>query len=317
MRKLLSILALCLSLSAFAQPYPAKPILFIVPTEAGGPFDVLARVLSKSFADRGLPQFVVENRTGANFIIAAQSCARAKPDGYTVCMLPRDNISLLPFETNVGYDAVKDLDPVTNLLFIQAVMVSSPTVPATTFRDFIDYAKKNPDKINYGAFASSQTIMEWIKKTTGAPMTFVPFKGGPSAIQAFLGGQIHAMYLAVSNPGLLQMIKGGKAHALVVPSDTRYAVLPDTPTMVEAGLPRFPLQSWMGLFAPAGTPLAMRTKVASEIAAIMKDPAFREKNMLALGMEPIGNSPEEFAKFIANDRKQGEELIRIAGPRQF
>ena len=124
-------------------------------------------------------------------------------------------------------------------------------------------------------------------------------------------------FVTVSNPGLLQMIKGGKAHALVVPSDTRYAVLPDTPTMVEAGLPRFPLQSWMGLFAPAGTPLAMRAKVAGEIAAIMKDPAFREKNMLALGMEPIGNSPEEFAKFIANDRRQGEELIRIAGPRQF
>ena len=310
-------LAAGLASAAHAQAYPTRPINFIVPTEAGGPFDVLARVLSKSFGDRGLPAFVVENRTGANFIIAAQACARAKPDGYTVCMLPRDNISLLPFETNVGYDAVKDLDPVTNLLYIQAVMVASPTVPVNNFKEFVEFAKKNPDKLNYGAFASSQTIMEWIKKTTGAPMTFVPFKGGPSAIQAFLGGQIHAMYLAVGNPGLLQMIKAGKAKALVVPADSRYAVLPDVPTMVEAGLPRFPLQSWMGLFAPAGTPLAMRSKIASEIAGIMKEPEFREKNMLALGMEPIANTPEDFAKFIASDRKQGEELIQIAGKRQF
>jgi tripartite-type tricarboxylate transporter receptor subunit TctC len=317
LKRLLSALALFLSLPACAQQYPSRPITHIVPIEAGGPFDVFARVLSKALQANGHPGFIVENRTGANFIIAAQACTRAKPDGYTVCMLPRDNISLLPFETQVGYDPVKDLDPVTNLLVIQTVLVSHASVPASNFREFIDYAKQNPDKLNYAAFASSQMIMEWVKKQTGAPMTFVPFKGGPSAMQAFLGGQIHAMYLAVGNPGLLPLIRSGKVRALAVPADRRYATLPDTPTMVEVGLPRFPLASWMGLFAPAGTPRELRERTAKDIAEVMRHPEFRDKQMLAVGYDPIGNTPDEFARFIADDRQEGLALIKIAGPRTF
>lgn len=316
MVRILTALTLLWSVSVcIAQQSPTRPITHIVPFEAGAVFDAFARVLSRSLQENGHPGFVVENRPGANALIGTRACVRARPDGQTVCMLARDSISLLPWETDVGYDPVKDLDPVTNMAVVQTVLVSNAALPASNFRELIDFAKKNPDKVNYTAFASGQLIMRWVRRETGAPMTFIPFKGGASAMQALLSGEIHMMFLAVGNPGLLDLIRSGKLRALAVPADERYRTLPDTPTMSEVGLPRFPLESWMGLFAPAGTPMELRRSLAKDIAGVLGNAQLREKHMAAVGLDPIGNMPDEFAKFIVTDRQGGHDLVKIVGPR--
>ena len=155
--------------------------------------------------------------------------------------------------------------------------------------------------------------MQWIGNQTGARMTFVPFKGGPAATQAFLAGQIQVMYVALGNPGLLGQIKAGKARAVAVSS--RGPLLPEVPSLLEVGLPRFGVRTWIGAFAPAGTPREAVAKLGSELSAIVRNQEFQAKNMLPLGLAADGNTPEEFARFIAEDRKDGAELARLLGGR--
>lgn len=302
--------------AALAQPaFPSRPVTLIVPLEAGGSVDVLARAMGKLFTDRNGVNVLVENRPGANFIIAANACAKARPDSYAVCMLPRDNISILPFEQTLPYDPLKDLAPVTNVAWFQSMLGVSASLPVNNFRELVEYTKRNPNKINYTGFGSNPLVMEWIKKQTGADLTYVPFKGGASAAQAFLAGDVHVMFQSIGSPGILPMVKSGKMKPLMAPGDRRTLLLPEVPTHTEVGLPNFSIRSWLGIFAPSGSPKDAIAKLSSEFAAIVRMPEFREKSLLPFGWEPIGNTPDEFARFIVNDRREGEELVKISGRR--
>jgi tripartite-type tricarboxylate transporter receptor subunit TctC len=202
---------------------------------------------------------------------------------------------------------------VTQLLWLVNVIVVHPSLPVYSIRELVDYSKQNPGKLNYTAFASAQAVMQWIMNATGLEMTFVPFKGGPSGMQAFFGGQIHVMYLAVGNPGLVGQIKAGKMRALAMP--IRNPLLPDVPSFDESGIPKFGFRSWIGVFVPAGVPKDAIAVLSREIAAIVRNPQFHSTNMIPMGFIPVGNTPEEFAKFVAEDRKDGAELARLAGTR--
>ena len=299
--------------AAQAQSYPSRPITLIINQETGGPTSLFGRAMGKSFSDRGNPPFVVEDRPGAGGAIGVAACARARPDGYTACIVPRDMISIVPFQEKLEFDPVKDLEPVTQIGWLANVIVVHPSLPANDFKGLIAYAKQNPGKLNYTAFATAQAIMQWIMNETGMDMTFVPFKGGPSGMQAFFAGQIQVMYLAVGNPGLVAQIKAGKMRPLAMPD--HHPLLPGVPSFAEAGLPKFGFRSWLGVFMPAGVPKDAVAKLSSELQAVIRNPEFDSSIMVPFGYVPIGNSPAEFARFIAEDRKDGETLAKLAGAR--
>ncbi len=310
---LLAACAASLSWGAWAQGYPSRPITVIINQETGGPTSLFARAMGKSFTERGNPPFIVEERPGAGGAIGVTACARARPDGYSACVVPRDMISIVPFQDKLDYDPVKDLEPVTQIGWLANVIVVHPSLPVDSFKGLIEYAKQNPGKLNYTAFATAQAIMQWIMNATGIDMTFVPFKGGPSGMQAFFAGQIQVMYLAVGNPGLVAQIKAGKMRPLAMPD--HHPLLPGVPSFAEAGLPKFGFRSWLGVFMPAGTSKDAIAKFSSELQAVIRNPDFDKQVMVPFGYVPIGNSPAEFARFIAEDRKDGETLAKLAGVR--
>ncbi len=301
------------SLGADAQTYPARPITLIINQETGGPTELFGRAMSKPFQERGNPPFIVETRPGAGGTIGVNACAKARPDGYTACIVPRDMISIVPFQEKLDFDPVRDLDPVTQIGWLANVIVVHPSLKIDSLKGLIDYSKQNPGKLNYTAFATAQAIMQWIMNQTGLKMTFIPFKGGPTAMQAFFSGDIHVMYLAAGNAGLAANIKAGKIRALAMPD--QHQLLPGVPTFAESGLPQFGFRSWLGVFTPAGVPKDAILKLATELQAVIKNPDFNTSVMVPFGYVPIGNTPEDFAKFIAADRKDGAALAKLAGAR--
>lgn len=294
------------------QPYYSRPISFILPVPPGGALDVFARALTKGFQDRTGGQIIIENRPGANFIIAGNACARARPDGYTMCMLLRDNISISPLIEKIPYDPDKDLAPVTNMVYLRNLMVAHPSVPAKNFKELVEYSKKNPDALNYSAFGSSQMLVEWIKKETGAKMTFIAYKGAGDAFKDFLGGRLQVIYLALSTPTLVADINSGKMTGLVVQSDKRIPQLPNVPSFVEVGLPDLAFRNWLGLFVPSATPKDHIAKLSADISGVIRSREFIDKYLAPAGYDPIGGTPEEFASFLQRDRKVGEMLAKLA-----
>lgn len=312
-RTLTAVLLTCAAGLVQAQAYPARPITLIINQETGGPTELFGRAMGKPFQDRGNPPFIVETRPGAGGTIGVSACAKARPDGYTACIVPRDMIAIVPFQEKLDFDPVRDLEPVTQIGWLANVIVVHPSLKIDSFRALIDYSKQNPGKLNYTAFATAQAIMQWIMNETGMNMTFIPFKGGPTAMQAFFSGDIHVMYLAAGNAGLAAQIKAGKIRALAMPD--RHQLLPGVPTFAEAGLPQFGFRSWLGVFMPAGTPRDAIAKLSSELQAVIRNPEFNTSVMVPFGYVPIGSTPEEFAKFIAADRKDGATLAKLAGAR--
>ena len=303
------------------QAYPSGPIRVIVPTAAGGPTDIVLRGLSQGFAARNGQNLVIENRPGANTIIAAEACAKAPPDGYTLCTFPKATISLNPVlyrDRKLPYDAEKSFEPITNLVVGQQVLVLHPSIPGNSFRDLVAYSKKNPNKINYASAGIGSNVhltMERLMLETGARFTHIPYKAASEAPLAFERGDVHLMYLIIGNPGVMEQIRTGQSKPLLSSTDARNPMLPEVPTFTEAGLSILDARNWFGMFAPAGTPREIIAKLSSELIAILRTPAFRDKILTPIGMDAIGGTPEEFAKFLVEDRRRGAELVKLSGAR--
>ena len=241
--------------ASLAQQYPSKPVTFILPVPPGGALEIFARPMVQSFAQRTGGQIIIENRPGADFVIATEACAKAKPDGYTMCMVLRDSISITPLLRKVPYDPDKGLVPVTNMVYIQNVLVAHPSVPVKSFRELVEYSKKNPTLLNYSAFGSSQMLMEWVKRESGLQAQFIRYKGQGDAIKDFLGGRLHLNYPAIGNTGVVADVNSGKITGLLVAGSQRMPQIPNVPSFTEVGLPSFDARSWLGLFMPTGVPL--------------------------------------------------------------
>jgi tripartite-type tricarboxylate transporter receptor subunit TctC len=304
---------LLVSGAAFAQqPYPARPVTFIIPVPPGGALDIFARALGQSFQQRAGQPLLIESRPGADFVIAGEACARSRPDGYTMCMLLRDNMSILPLLRKIPYDPDKDFTPVVNMVNIQNVLVAHSSVPVKGFRELLDYSKKNPDKLNWSAFGSSQLLIEWVIQQSGLKMTFIRYKGQADANKDFLAGRLQVYYPAIGNAGIPQDVNSGKVTGLIVAGEKRIAQIPNVPTFVEMGLPNFDVRSWLGAFMPAGIPAEVASRIATDFTAIIRSPEFNEKYLVPGGFEPLGGTPAEFAAFLKEDKKVGAVMAKLA-----
>ncbi len=309
--------ALALAGGALAQDpaagYPAKPIRVIVPFPAGGSADALPRVLSDRLAAKWGQPVIVENRPGAAGNIGAELVFKAEPDGYTLLSAPPPplvvNPSLYP---KLGFDAAQFV-PVTVIAQIPNVMLVHPKVAANSVREFVAFARANPDKLNYasqGSGSTSHLAAEMFKSMAGGlSITHIPYKGTAPALTDLLGGQVDLMFdnLGVSLPH----VRAGKLKALAVGSESRFPGLPDVPAMSEV-LPGFVSVAWFGVVAPPKTPPAIAEKLQAAIAETLKLPDVR-KRLGDLSAEPVGSTPAETAAFMKQETERYRGIIRSAG----
>ena len=311
----LAAVALGVSNVGDAQPYPSKPIHIVVPYTAGGPADLLVRGLGIKLAEKWGQQVVVENRPGANEIIAAEAVAKAAPDGYTL-LVASDAVFTLnaSLYSKLPYDPVKDLVPVSKLVTANLLLVTRPDFPANSVKEFIDYAKQNPGKLSYGSVGAggvNHLAMSWFNSLNGLQMEHVPYKGLVQALQDVITGRIDTMFAVIG--GALPFVQSNKLKALAVSGKARSGVLPNVPTFAEVGYPSFDASFYFAVAAPAGTPRDIVTKFASEASHIVNSAEFKEKYLTQLGFEPVGDTPDQFAAFLVNDRKIGAEKVKVSG----
>jgi len=290
--------AIALPRLAFAQVYPTKPIRYIVPVAAGGGNDMIARVVAERWGKLLGQTFVVDNLSGGGGVIACQTTARAAPDGYTLMQGYVATHGTTPATRRVSYDAIKDFTPIGMIGATPNVLAISVNLPAKSVKEFIDYAKRNPDKVSYGsAGAGSLThlTMELFKQESGAPVVHVPYRGIAPAINDLLGGQTQAMF-----PGLaaaLPHLRSGRMRALAVTGKQRSPQLKDVPTMEEVGFKGFDAMQWYGSVGPAGLPAEVVRRLNETQVAVMKTPDLAEK-LAGEAVEPWPMTPEEFGQYI-------------------
>jgi tripartite-type tricarboxylate transporter receptor subunit TctC len=308
-------LILLASATAAAQDFPSRPVRVIVPFPPGGPTDVLARALGEGFRERTGQNLVVDNKPGGGTAIGATACKNAEPDGYTFCLLTASTISLNPFlYSNLSYDPPKDLEPITNVVFTQQVMILHKSVPVKTLVELIAYSKANPQKLNFGSFGvggDSHLVVEWLKNKTGLQMTHVPYPGAAPALIAFERGDIQLTFPVATAP-VVQRVKSGQAKGLLIAGNKRDPNLPDTPTFKEAGLPDLEYETFFGMFAPVNVPNDRLEKLGREVSAVVRSPAFIAKYVTA-GYDAVGSSPAEFKKALKGYMAAGRNLVAISG----
>jgi tripartite-type tricarboxylate transporter receptor subunit TctC len=298
---------------AVAQDYPTKPIRAILPLSAGGLGDTVMRAIAQELYKSLGQTVVVENKPGASTMLGGQACATAPADGYTICMLAVDTLSYSPhlFKT-VLYDPATAFQPITNVMFLTEVMSVNPSLNVDSMKALVELSKTRPNGLNYASPAHGVTLfMEKFKKDTGANFTMVPYRGGGDAVNAVLAGDVPVGFFGMGNS--VANLTSGKLKPLAVDSPQRSPLLPDVPTFVEAGYTGVLNRAWFGMFAPASTPKPIVARLHAEITRIVSQPDFIQKFLVGLGLEPALNTPEEFAKFLAEDRVRAAELVKISG----
>ncbi len=295
-----------------AQTFPDKPVRIVVPFTAGGLADVLARGLANELS-RVWPQpVVVENKPGANTIIAAEFTARAPADGYTLLLANDPTVSSNQYLYNkLPYDPVKDFTPVINIAATQEVLVVSEAFKGRTVADLIAQARAKPGQITYGSYgpgSKAHLDAEDFARAAGIKLNHIPYKGVADVMGALTSGQIDMSFSGM--PPSITMVKGGKVRALAIAAPQRFKLLPDVPTMSEAGVPNFESSAWFGLIAPAATPRAVVDKIAADVARVISRPDFQEKFIGGVGLELLNQNPQKFAEFLAKDRAAYAQSIR-------
>ncbi len=304
---------LLLGAASHAQNYPAKPVRIIAAT-AGTTGDLLARYLGQRLSERWGQPVVIENRSGAGATIASDIAAKAPPDGYTLHIGQlASHAAAVSLYKKLAYDPVKDFAPITFYAGVPLVFVAHPSVPANTLREFIDFAGKRPDAINYASASNgtgSHLTTELLKFITGLKLVHVPYKGSGAATTALISGE--AQMAAIVLPSILPQVKAGKVKAYAVTSKSRFAVAPDIPTAAEAGLPGFESTAWFGMFAPARTPAELVNRLNRDIVEVVRTPATRDW-LLAQGAESAPGTPAEFAAFIKSETAKWKKVIEASG----
>lgn len=305
---LIALFALCNAFvitDALAQAYPAKPVKIIVPFTAGGLADALARGIAQEL-NREWPQpVVVENRPGANTIIAAEATAKSPADGYTLLMANDPTLSSNQYlYSRLSYDPVKDFTPVINVAETVQLLVAGPAFAGRTLADLIAAAKAKPGEVSYGTYGAGSKAhidTEAFARQAGVTLLHVPYKGVADVVPALLGSQIQIAIAGV--PPVLQLVQSGQLRALAIASPKRAALLPNVPTFTEAGLNGFNASAWFGLVAPVGTPRAIVDKVAADVSKIITRPDFQKKYISGVGLELLNQSPDQFSEFLKKDRQ--------------
>jgi tripartite-type tricarboxylate transporter receptor subunit TctC len=306
--------ALCLlTAPAFADDYPTKPIRVFTTSSAGGISDIFMRVLDDKLAPKLGQRLIIENRPGAQGNIAARVCSEAPPDGYTICIINTDTIVYNEFLfKHPGWDPQKGLTPIINLFHLIQVLVVNSDLKVKSVDELIALSKAKPGTLNYLTASLPMVVyMDRLHNEKGADWVRVPFKGGGEATNAILSGTTPIGLIGLGN--VISHIKAGKMTALALVNNIRTPQLPNTPTLADTGYKGPPSQTWYGLFAPAGTPRAIIDKLNKEIAAVISDPAFKERNLISRGLVEAIGTPEDFAATIKADRQVAPEVVRLSG----
>ena len=295
-----------------AQDYPNKTVRVIIPLGAGGGGDIFTRAVSDELQKRLGQTFIVENRTGGGLNIGTRACAEAAPDGYTICVLSSEPIVYSQFLfKSLPFNPEKDFEPITNLFFNTLAFAVNNSLNVKTVSELMAQAKKQPGKLSYSTFSFPLVhFMDGLNKKYGADIVRVPYRSGNEVMTALLSGATPITLLGLSN--MVSTVQADKVTVLAVNSNTRSPLFPKIPTLKEATGENYP-QSWFGLFAPAGTPKAIVAKLHKEVVAITSDPAFHKKMYIERAVERAVDTPENFARFIQQDRATARRIVKESG----
>ena len=305
--------ALLLPCTAAAQDYPSKPIRVIASSAAGGISDVFMRTVGDELHKRWGQPIVIENRAGGGMNIGGRACAEAPPDGYTICIMSNEVVTYNQLlYRNVGFDAEKSIAPVTNLFFLTQALAVNSSLKVKSLADLAALSKEKPGTLSYSAPAVPLALfMDNFNKENGTDLVRVPFKGGGDAVNNVLSGATPITFLGVGN--LISYLQSGMMSGLVVDGERRSPLFPDIPALREIGY-RGPLtRSYFGLYAPMGTPAAFMAKIAADMRQIASEPTFRDKHLIARGLEPVLDTPQEFGQYLARDRAEAKRVVADAG----
>ena len=300
-----------IALRSFAQPYPNKPIRLVIPFAPGGGTDILARMIAQKLSEAlGVP-VIADNRPAVDGLVASETVARAVPDGYTLLIVSSSHAINPAIGRKLPYDTLRDFAPITQTASQQLFLVVHPSLPVKSVKELIDYAKARPGGLNYGSSSSAVVLpMELFKSITGTDIVHIPYKGSAPMLNDLIGGQINlAVAAAVST---LPHIKSGRLRALGIGDVKRSAILPDLPTIAEAGVPGYQAVIWSGMLAPAHTPRALIDRINREVVRIVQAPDFRER-LVQLGSDSVGSTPEQWGQFIKDEIEKWTKIARIAG----
>ena len=310
------VLSFCISFVAgqavrAQDRYPSRPIKIIVPTPAGGPVDVMARLVANQIAPALGQSVVIDNRGGAANTIGSAEAARATPDGYTLLYSSSSGLVIAPMlQKNAGYDALKSYDPIALVADTANILVVHPSVPAKSVQELVAYAKAHPGQINFssGGVGTLPHLMgEYFKSRAGIDVIHVPYRGGGPSIQDVVAG--HIQYTIEGISVLLPLIKDGELRALAVTSPTRSPLLPDVPTMIESGFPGFAVTAWTGLLAPAGTPPDITAKLNAAVNTALKT-ADMKAALDRLAGNALGGAPQDLTKIIKSDIGKWAPIVK-------
>ena len=299
-----------------AQPYPAKPVTLVVPAPAGGPTDIIGRLVGQILVPQLGQNVVIDNRSGAGNTLGTDYVAKSKPDGYTLTVGSPSSHSIAPsLYKNLPYDPALDFTPVVLLATSPTVLVIHPSLPVRNLKEFIALAKPKPGVLNFGSGGNGTTSHltgEYFNMAAGLKIVHIPYKGSGPATTDLLAGQIQMMFhgLHLSLP----YIKSGRLRSLGLTSPKRSPLMPDLPTISEAGLKGFEVNTWYGILGPAGLPKDIVMRLHSAILKGIENPAMRER-MVDQGLDIVGSTPEQFAKVIAEEKEKWAKVVQQSGAR--
>ena len=314
MKRWLTVLCFALASTAWAQPYPSRPIRVIVPFVPGGNVDITARTVAPALGDALGQPVVVENRPGAAGMVGAQAMMSSPADGYTLMMGSNSSLAVAPnLYPSWPYDPVKGIAPISNLAITPFVLVVKLGLPAQSLAEFVKLAKEKPGQLSMasgGNGSSNHLVGELFQMMTGLKFSHVPYKGTGAALVDLAGGQVDLLFDQASST--VPNVRGGKIRALAVASSSRQSALPDTPTFAEAGLRDFEIDNFTGLVGPAGMPADAVAKVHAAAVKALATPQVRER-FASLGVQPVGDTPEQFGAVIREDLARWSRVIKSAG----
>jgi len=306
------LLAFCTA-GALAQSYPTRAIKLVVPSSPGGGTDIVARILGQKLSEQLGQQFVVENRAGAGTVIGNDAVAKSAPDGYTLLM-GLSTLAINPsMYAKLPYDAMRDFAPISQSVSACNILVLHPSVPAKTVVELIALARAKPGSLTFGSAGmgtNPHLSGELFKSLARIDMVHVPFKGSGQSIISQLAGEIAANFPSV--PTAMPYVKAGRLRGIGVTTLRRVEVLPDVPSIAEAGLPGYEATQWFGLLAPAGTPRPIIDRLYQESSRALRSADMKER-MTAEGLEVVGSTPEEFASYIRSETEKWTQVIKAAG----
>ena len=300
------------SSAAQAQAYPAQPIRIVVGFQAGGGVDMSARAIGKYLTEALGQSIIVDNKAGAAGNIGANFVAKAAPDGYTFLM-SNSTIAMPGLFVNLPFDVSRDLLPITQVAIGPSVLAVHPSVPVNSIKELVALAKAKPRQITYGSGGVGNIThleMELLNAMVGVEMVHVPYKGSAPSVIGLMGGEVQMIFTSI--PAALSQIKAGRIKPIAVSILQRSSALPNVPTINESGVPGYDAATWYGLFAPAGTPKIAVDVLSREVVKIMSVPEIKER-FASDGFEPVGNTPEEFAKILKEELVKWAKVMKIAG----